>query len=140
VQRMKRIGVVATILTLPVIVAVAGSAPAPVPRPVDKWEYAELRSHHRIAYENTAGALVPAKTTAAWTTSKAAVEAESWEDLATKLKAGSGGKAATDELAKLRVFDRLGDQGWELVGPPHRPGREETFTHSHIWSFKRRMK
>src|SRR5262249_5398843 len=51
-----------------------------------------------------------------WITTEDEVEGNSWDDLAAKLKAPAARKEADKVTHKLRVFNQLGAEGWELVG------------------------
>ena len=83
------------------------------------------------------GAVVrPAQTTVTWITSDGEVEATGWEELGKKLKAPAARKGATDTTRKLRVLNRLGADGWEMVA--HRPS--ESRSGDEVWLFKRRVK
>jgi hypothetical protein len=62
------------------------------------------------------------------------IDASSWDDLATKLKAPAAKKGATAASHKLRVLNHLGRQGWELV-PVNDPERLA----SSVMLFKRKV-
>ena len=78
----------------------------------------------------------PAQTTVTWITADAEVETKGWDELARKLKATPAKKDATDTVRKLRVLNRLGADGWEVVS--HRPN--ESFSGTEVWLFKRKVK
>ncbi len=72
-------------------------------------------------------------------TSEGEVTAKSWDDLADKLKAPSFKKKdATTAVHKMRVFDKLGAEGWELIDTQDRTQNGTTPGVS-SWMFKRKM-
>jgi hypothetical protein len=87
-----------------------------------RWEYCELAGDHT-------GKCVLAS-------AKETTRAESWEDLAKKLKAPLKGDNLSDQSVRLAIFDYLGSQGWELA-------THTTFTMNGAFvsakTFKRRM-
>src|SRR5262249_13083563 len=55
------------------------------------------------------------RVTARLVTAEEEIEATSWEELATKLKAPAAQQGAKVAVHKSRVLNHLGAQGWELV-------------------------
>jgi hypothetical protein len=80
--------------------------------------------------------LAVARIRATWITGDDEVEATSWADLATKIKAPAAKKGATAAAQKMKVLNHLGEQGWELVSY-HQRG---SISGSDVWTFKRRVK
>jgi hypothetical protein len=78
----------------------------------------------------------PARTTITWITADEEVETTGWEEMAKKLKAPAGKKKASEASHKLRVLNRLGADGWEVIA--HRPS--ESFSGAEVWLFKRKVK
>jgi len=140
--------------TLSVLVAVvvlgwptsrSSAVPVPAEKPV-RWEYAELHYGRtsrgfggpRGGFGDGAQAAQPApapQPTVRWITVEEEMEAKDWEDMATKLKAPAARKDAKDVTHKLRVFNQLGANGWELVGQSSGSTSGATGT----WTFKRRV-
>jgi hypothetical protein len=126
------------------VVAAVVAAPAPQPRPVDKWEYAELQNSFRtgVAAKTkggaAGGAARPPQAAVHWVTADEDIEAASWEDMATKLKAPAARKNASESSVKLRVFNRLGEDGWELAWHEGRESRSGAG--ADVWTFKRRVR
>jgi len=121
------------------------AAPAPPPtKTVEKFEYCEiLTTSGRGAVRPAIGAVQPVQPlqpaqgqpgTIRMTTLDGEIEATSWEDLATKLKAPEGKKDATANTHKMRVMNFLGDQGWEMVSCTQTPT-----TGLGAWTFKRKV-
>lgn len=107
---MKSRIVVASMVLLAALVAVALSTPFWFPDHVRaqdagkagiRWEYCELAGDHT-------GKCV-------FATPKETTRAESWEDLAKKLKVPLKGDNLSDQSVRLGIFDFLGNQGWELA-------------------------
>jgi hypothetical protein len=73
--------------------------------------------------------------TVRWATGDEEVQAETWEQLAEKLKAPAAKKEGTATVHKLRVFNRLGADGWEVVEHTGTDGTVGTAT----WLLKRRV-
>ncbi len=71
-------------------------------------------------------------------TSEGEVTAKSWDDLAIKLKAPSFKKDATTAIHKMRVFDKLGAEGWELMDTQDHTHNGKTPGVSN-WMFKRKV-
>jgi hypothetical protein len=94
------------------------SAPALGDKPV-KFEYAELTyTRTLVAPAGQPGAPLPhanPQDTIVWSTSQEEVKAKSWEELADKLKAPAAKKEVSATVQRLRVFDRLGADGWEVI-------------------------
>lgn len=108
--------------------------------PPVKWEYGEVVYRSAFSNRNGRGAdpnegvqpPQPATPAIRWVTARGETTAKSWEDLADKLKAPAPEKGAANPSPKLRAFDRLGADGWELIHFSN-PGT------SQIWTFKRRV-
>ena len=119
----------------------ASAAPALGDKPA-KWEYAELhvqRSLNAVRILPAPGvapaAPAPVNLTIRWATLDEEVTAESWEQLADKLKAPAPKKEATPNAHKLRVLNRLGADGWEMAEHTGTDGLTGTAN----WVFKRRL-
>ena len=82
-----------------------------------------------------AAAPAVATVTVRWATAEEEVQAESWEQLAEKLKAPAPKKEPTPTVHKLRVLNRLGADGWEIAEHTGTDGTTGTAT----WVFKRRV-
>ena len=117
------------------------------PAPADKspcWEYAELHVQpaagppRPIAPALAGGGnpmpVAPAPVTVRWATGDEDVRADGWGQLAEKLKAPAPKGEATPTVHKLRVFNRLGADGWELAQHTGTDGMVGTAT----WIFRRR--
>lgn len=113
------------------------AAPAIGDRPV-KFEYAELVYSDRFVAPAPQPGAFPGpgvrQVTVVWSTSQDEVEAKSWDDLADKLKAPAPKKPGSETVQRLRVFDRLGAEGWE-VSEHVQKGINGPVT----WAFKRRV-
>ena len=162
--------VVLVCLMLPV--TGSNAAPAPAGGAAEKWEYAELHYTQSLSFpaRNAPGGFAPAggrgggggggaaqpggrgvgqpartvKTTVSWVTADAETETSSWEELAKKLKAPAAKKGAPKSADRLRVLNRLGADGWELVscqgaGFAAREGGFASGNNS-VWFFKRKIK
>jgi len=130
---------------LATVAAVEGSssgAPALGDKP-PRWEYAELHVQRSAVVRplplpagGAAANPLPAPTvTVRWATGEEEVQAESWEQLAEKLKAPAAKKEGTATVHKLRVFNRLGADGWEVAEHTGTDGTVGTAT----WLLKRRL-
>jgi hypothetical protein len=109
----------------------SSAAPAPADKPV-RWEYAEL--HYRGP--SFPGPGQPAQPpTIEWITTDEEIGGNSWDDLAAKLKAPAARKEANTMTHKLRVFNQLGADGWELV---EHHGAWGLSSVNGEWMFKRR--
>lgn len=123
-------------------IAVLGFLQSPqiqaVPLPADKpttWEYGEL-VYRPVGRFSDAAQPAPMQLPAVrWVTSEAEVAAKDWMEMAENLKAPAPKKEATTATHKLRVFDRLGSDGWELVGQTN----SSTTGGPTTWTFKRRV-
>jgi hypothetical protein len=104
-----------------------------------KWEYAELKMSRSLAgpaaRANAAVRPAAPATTVAWATLDGETEAETWEELASKLKAPPLKKDGTPTMQKLRVLNYLGTEGWEIVD--HVGG--DGVTGAASWTLKRRV-
>ena len=65
------------------------------------------------------------------------IEGKDWSELADKLKAPALKKEGSDMLHKLRVFNQLGLEGWEVVSHAGADGIGTSGTGS--WMLKRRV-
>jgi hypothetical protein len=117
------------------LAAAVMAAPAPAGKASDRWEYAEAQFR---GIPKGFGERVQ-QYTAHWVTAEGDVKADTWKDLAEKLKAPAAKKAATEESHRLRVFNRLAADGWEFVGdrPGHRSKAGELETEA--WLFRRKV-
>jgi hypothetical protein len=104
-----------------------------------RYEYAELTFTLRfLAPAAQPGAPPPQavpQVTVVWSTSQEEVKATGWEDLADKLKAPAAKKDGSPTMHRLRTFDRLGQDGWEVIEHTEKAG----FTNTGTWAFKRRL-
>jgi hypothetical protein len=122
------------------------AAPALADKPV-RWEYSELHYAPKfiegggsgiIGNPAQPGRVIPE--TVRWITAEEEIEGKSWDELAAKLKAPAAHKDAKETTHKLRVFNQLGTDGWELVGPEKQQSGKLSFrTSVSIWAFKRRV-
>jgi hypothetical protein len=123
----------------------ASAAPALGDKPV-RFEYAELQFRSTTAARIVIGgvggaapappAAAPAAPVVRWSTGDDEVIVKSWEELAEKLKAPSPKKEpATATQHKLRVLNKLGSEGWEMVEHTGTDGTSGLAT----WTFKRRL-
>jgi hypothetical protein len=120
------------------------AAPALGDKP-PRFEYAELQFRQTAAAGRIviggAGVAQPvapaaAQPTVRWTTGDDEVIVKTWEELAEKLKAPSPKKeGATVTQQKLRVLNKLGADGWEMVEHTGTDGTTGLAT----WTFKRRV-
>jgi hypothetical protein len=120
------------------------AAPQLGDKPV-RFEYAELQfratTAARIVIGRVGGAApappaAAAEPTVRWTTGDDEFLVKGWEELAEKLKAPSPKKAdATVTMHKLRVLNKLGAEGWEMVEHTGTDGTSGLAT----WTFKRRL-
>ena len=124
-------------LGLGLLVPRGSSAPAPADRSA-RFEYGELRFSDvlvRPAGQPGGPKLQAAKqVTARWNTANEEVEGKDWADLGDKLKAPAA-KKDSDVAQKLRVFDRLGAEGWEVYEHTSNKALGTTDT----WSLRRRV-
>jgi hypothetical protein len=107
----------------------AAPVPPPAPEALPKWEYCEVQQQGR------ARLLV-----IRWVVGEEETEAASWQELAEKLKVPTAKKDAPDATQRVRVFNHLGSDGWELVGT-HKEDRSigGVPTNIDVWSFKRKV-
>lgn len=99
--------------------------PEPGPKVGQRWEYAELHFSAATiramrlppgANPLPGGRVAPGRATPVrWVTAEGETEADSWEALATKLKAPAAARGATPLAHKVKLLNHLGAQGWELV-------------------------
>ena len=135
------------LVPLAAVVLVGGpvtAAPALGDKP-GRWEYAELHVQRTVAAlriplapaggANPAPAPAVPATTVRWATADEEVQADGWEQLAEKLKAPAPKKEGTPTVHKLRVFNRLGADEWELAEHTGTDGTTGTAT----WVFRRRL-
>jgi ABC-type Fe3+ transport system substrate-binding protein len=127
--------------TLVVFVRVNHAAPALGEKPV-RWEYAELGFKQTVIPQPAQPGANPGgflKTTLVWSREGEEIEGKNWKELADNLKAQQlkGESSATRE--RLRVLNRIGAEGWELVGyqPAVDPGPGRGSSRTESWTFKR---
>ena len=116
----------------------AGAVPAPDDGTVvrERWEYAELYTTRVLrAPPAGVGGAAQATTTIHWVAGGEEVEAPGWEDMAAKLNSAAATANASAAAHRLRVLNRLGAEGWEMVS--HNKGTATTSPES--WTFKRRV-
>jgi len=126
---------------LGLIASLASAAPALGDKPV-RYEYAELQYSHIFRAAGQPGAagakgvpLVP-QLSIKWITADEEIEGTEWDDLANKLKAPAPKKDGTSVTQhKLRVLNRLGTDGWEIV---EHTGTDGTSGRA-AWFFRRRV-
>jgi len=70
-----------------------------------------------------------------FTTGDEEITVKSWEELADKLKAPAPKKEGTENVHRLRVWNRLGADGWE---PAEHSGPASSLG-TGTWVFKRRV-
>jgi hypothetical protein len=158
-------GVAAVLLAVAGIVAGGKAAPAPAPKGGDKWEYAELHAYHYPGGSDNVGQRIPVKATIRWTTAKATVEASAlntqpntrkpdgrwvstlsevaeaaWGNMAKKLNAQAADKGDSETTRRMKLFDSLGEQGWELVVYHPRQLADEDLGTKTVWIFKRKAR
>jgi hypothetical protein len=138
---MKKLLVVALVvgaLALGLLVPRGSSAPALGERAV-RFEYAELKYQQVFAPAAGQPGAAPApgitKVKLVWTTADEEVEADGWDDLATKLKAPPAKKEGSDAMHQMRALNRMGADGWEVYEHLTPNGFQRTIT----WAFKRRL-
>lgn len=122
--------------------AIAGTAAPTLGDRPPRWEYAELTFERVItrpgALRQPGAAPVPPQVVIRWSTAEEEIEEKGWAEVADKLKAAppkKDGLPAT--VHKLRVLNRLGAEGWEVIeqtGTERMDGRAGTAT----WLMKRR--
>jgi hypothetical protein len=123
-----------------------GAIAAPTARAADRWEYLQLRIDEKIGKADTVNKiLIPRVLLFA---GGAVVVGDDWKGLGDKINAPNIGKddAEYHDVLKntresiavlnqrMRVFNTLGERGWELITHEREPEGEVT-----IWTFKRRM-
>src|SRR5262245_34970066 len=142
----------AAVVALGLFVPRGSSAPNLGEKPV-KYEYAELRYARVFAggagmagFPGGAGGPgFPGAPQAApvagpanvqnsirWTTAQEELVTKEWEELADKLKAPAPKKESPMNVHKLRVFNALSAEGWEVVD---RPAGDTT-----LWVFRRQVR
>jgi hypothetical protein len=119
-------------------IGVVGWAAAPVPLPapegLPKWEYCEVQQHSN-------GRQIVIR----WVVGEEETEGANWQELAEKLKVPAAKKDATEATQRVRVLNRLGGDGWELVGmhkenPATFAFRDKGLPSTmDVWSFKRKV-
>jgi hypothetical protein len=142
---------IAAVVALGLFVPRGSSAPNLGEKPV-KYEYAELRYSRAFAappgmagFPGGPGPGFPGAPPAApiagpaavqnslrWTTAQEEVVTKEWEELADKLKAPAPKKESPVNVHKLRVFNALSAEGWEVVD---RPAGDTT-----LWVFRRQVR
>ena len=129
----------ALVVILGTLAAQRGSAAVPDPGgpSVEQWEYAELSATtRRVAAQGVAGIApaVLAEMRISWSTASGEIEATGWDELAGKLGAEGAKAGAPTTVQRLRAFNRLGRDGWELTA------HVKTSTSApETWTFKRRV-
>jgi hypothetical protein len=126
----------------------ATAAPAPAPRPdTPRWEYCEVQFSYTtvraaLGGAGMAGGPFPAggrgvalvrKPTVHLVVAGEEMETDNWEALAAKLKAPAAKGKGSEAVHKLRVFNQLGRDGWELVGHDR-----NLSSVGDVWTFKRK--
>lgn len=123
-----------------VLTQFVAAAPALADKPV-RWEYAELKFSTKFKAPPGGGDFIKVLSVV-WTTADEEIEGRDWDDLANKLKAPASKKEGSSAQQKLRLMNRLGADGWEIVGYKNSeeafkgPGQLGGFE---IWTFKRRV-
>lgn len=125
-----------------------GAVPAPEGRGgiIEQWEYAELAFVWKKLPDGIAvppAAFIRGNAASgrrdvqkfAFITATDEVEGQTWEELANKLNAAPGKKDASDRQHKLRVLNKLGSEGWELIHYVPSSTRSDLPT----WTFKRKV-
>ena len=120
----------------------SGTAAPALGEKAARWEYAELHVQRAavvirplpIAPGGAAAAPAQVNLTIRWSTLDEEITAESWEQLAEKLKAPASKKEGGPNVHKLRVLNRLGADGWEMAEHTGTDGTTGTAN----WVFKRR--
>jgi len=135
--------VLAAIVALGLDVSRGPAAPALPDKPI-KFEYAELTGRVPLAGTWPAAMAAPAPRQVGpgalplaaapglllrWTTADDEIEVADWQELANKLKAPAAKKEGSMTMHRLRVMNRLSEEGWEVY--------ERTSTHN--WTFRRRV-
>jgi hypothetical protein len=158
-------GVTAVLLAVAGIVAGGKAAPAPASKGGDRWEYAELHAYHYPGGSNNVGQDIPVKATIRWTRAKITVEASAvstqhnkrkpdgkwvstlpevaeaaWGNMAKKLNAQAADKGDSETTRRMKLFDSLGEQGWELVVYHPRHLSDEDLGTQTVWIFKRKAR
>jgi hypothetical protein len=136
-MKIVALSVTAIAVTLGLTLPSNWAAPALGDKPV-KWEYAELKTKRTAVPPPPGGAVPPGtdrvfKTTLQWSTEPEEIEGKDWKDLADKLKAPALKKEGSTDQEKLRLLNRLGADGWELVE------HQRATTGVENWLFKRRL-
>jgi hypothetical protein len=125
------------------------AAPAPAPRVAGQWEYCEIQYSTRIIANPAPAVVNPGRgrmgkgggpgarrqMVMVWVSGEEEVEGNGWEDLASKLKVPAGKRNLPASAHKIRVFNHLGADGWELVASQQDPS-----TGWPAWTFKRRAR
>jgi hypothetical protein len=141
---MRKLAILST-LVLGLFPIVGTTAPTLGDKP-PRWEYAELTFERVITRPGAVGqpgaAPVPPRVVIRWSTAEEEFEEKGWEEMADKLKAPPPKKEGSPATVhKLRVLNRLGAGGWEVIehngtdGTDGRAGRAGTAT----WLLKRRV-
>jgi hypothetical protein len=139
---MKNVYLSAILLLACALVAPAAPVPGAPPAGAPRWEYCEVHARIGVGVNviiRPAGGAQPANPVAVpaaamrLVTAEEEIEGSSWEDLATKVKAEDAKTSAGKFSHKVRVFNKLGADGWELV-EYHR----DNSSISDVWVFKRK--
>ncbi len=106
------------------------------------WEYAELKAERVFTRPGAGGQPgappVPPQVVIRWTTAEGEIEEKGWAEMADKLKAPPPKKEGLPATVhKLRVLNRLGADGWEVIDHTGTDGMEGR-TGPATWLLKRR--
>jgi hypothetical protein len=101
-----------------------------------KWEYAEIVCSRELIFVPVNGGLRPViQATIRWSVGEAETDGVDWAELADKLMAPKPKKEGSATIHRLRVFNRIGADGWELI--EHSGGDGDSDSGS--WTFRRRV-
>jgi hypothetical protein len=116
------------------------TAPALGDRPT-KWEYAELTWQYTrlLPPKGQAGGVGADSVTVKWITADQTIEAKGWDEIGDKIKVPTIKDEAPAAQRKMRMLNRLGSDGWEMVD--HRSTSNNINNDYGIdhWTFKRRV-
>jgi hypothetical protein len=131
---MRKFATLSLAIALIVLVSHGPAAPAPGDKPI-RWEYAELSRAFILPAAQPGAPQARAQLNIRWSTADEEIEGSEWDDLANKLKAPPLKQAGSQLLQKLRLFNRLGADGWEII---EHTGLDGTTGGRAHWTFKRR--
>ncbi|MFO0964927.1 MAG: hypothetical protein U0793_04960 [Gemmataceae bacterium] len=111
----------------------------PAPLTVEQWEYCEIVEKRTTVREvppaGKAGAIMTKSVSSLrWVTAETEIEAPSWADLGAKMKIPAKADASP-EMQRLRVLNRMGMEGWELISHSK---TGSTITGPENWLFRRK--